>query len=252
MFKKIVRNTVIAVFSMFSLNQASAQLVVDTTMTPEQLVQNILVGTGVTVSNVSYSGEPSQIGSFEDGEYTNLDLSDGVILTSGNIFDIPDNCNGTVSSQENPTSSDPDLVAISGNNIRDASILEFDFIPQSDTLTFRYVFGSEEYDGYVCSSYNDAFGFFVSGPGINGPYTNNAENIAIIPGSLPPLAVAINSLNIGQSSGNPDSICQSLAYSYLYVDNCGNVGGGITKDSIPENEWVETINKTNTMKKVLN
>jgi len=29
------------------------------------------------------------------------------------------------------------------------------------------------------------------------------------------------------------------------------VGGGITKDSIPENEWQETVNKTNTMKKVL-
>jgi isochorismate synthase len=29
------------------------------------------------------------------------------------------------------------------------------------------------------------------------------------------------------------------------------VGGGITKDSIPENEWYETINKANTMKKVL-
>ena len=29
------------------------------------------------------------------------------------------------------------------------------------------------------------------------------------------------------------------------------VGGGITKDSIPENEWEETVNKTQTMKKVL-
>lgn len=29
------------------------------------------------------------------------------------------------------------------------------------------------------------------------------------------------------------------------------VGGGITKDSNPENEWIETVNKTNTMKKVL-
>jgi len=29
------------------------------------------------------------------------------------------------------------------------------------------------------------------------------------------------------------------------------VGGGITKDSIPENEWMETVNKTNTIKNVL-
>jgi len=30
------------------------------------------------------------------------------------------------------------------------------------------------------------------------------------------------------------------------------VGGGITKDSIPENEWKETVNKSMTIKKVLN
>ena len=29
------------------------------------------------------------------------------------------------------------------------------------------------------------------------------------------------------------------------------VGGGITKDSNPESEWIETVNKTNTIKKVL-
>ena len=29
------------------------------------------------------------------------------------------------------------------------------------------------------------------------------------------------------------------------------VGGGITKDSIPESEWEETVNKKQTMKKVL-
>ena len=29
------------------------------------------------------------------------------------------------------------------------------------------------------------------------------------------------------------------------------VGGGITKDSIPENEWLETVNKTNTIKSVI-
>lgn len=33
--------------------------------------------------------------------------------------------------------------------------------------------------------------------------------------------------------------------AYIYV------GGGITKDSIPDSEWEETINKANTMKKVL-
>jgi len=65
----------------------------------------------------------------------------------------------------------PDLsVLAAGFQTFDASILEFDFIPQSDTLKFNYIFGSEEYPEYVNSGYNDVFGFFISGPGIAGPF----------------------------------------------------------------------------------
>ena len=41
--------------------------------------------------------------------------------------------------------------------------------------------------------------------------------------------------------------CMKLKNNYAEVF----VGGGITKDSIPENEWQETINKTKTMKRVI-
>ena len=61
----------------------------------------------------------------------------------------------------------------------DASILEFDFITFSDTILFSYVFASEEYKEFVNANFNDAFGFFISGPGISGPFSNNSMNIAI-------------------------------------------------------------------------
>ena len=38
----------------------------------------------------------------------------------------------------------------------DAAVLEFDFIPTSDSISFKYVFGSEEYLEWV-NSFNDAF-----------------------------------------------------------------------------------------------
>ena len=39
-----------------------------------------------------------------------------------------------------------------------------------DSIAFNYVFGSDEYLEWVNSSYNDIFAFFLSGPGIVGPY----------------------------------------------------------------------------------
>ena len=79
--------------------------------------------------------------------------------------------------------------------------MEFDFVPESDTITFNYCFGSEEYLSYVNTRYNDVFGFFISGPGITGPYSsppgfpNGSQNIAIVPNSNPALPITISSIN---------------------------------------------------------
>jgi len=70
-------------------------------------------------------------------------------------------------------------------------------VPTGDSLAFRFVFGSEEYPEYV-NSINDVFGFFISGPGITGPYQNNAKNIALIPATNNP--VSINSVNAGSNN----------------------------------------------------
>src|SRR5690606_7582028 len=96
---------------------------------------------------------------------------------------------------------------------------------------FRYVFASEEYPGFTCSSYNDAFGFFISGPGINGPFQNNAINIAVIPETDIP--VAVNTVNSGVAS-NPGNTpnCENanpdwIEHSQYFVDNSDEVEGDI-------------------------
>ncbi|NTW31906.1 MAG: T9SS type B sorting domain-containing protein, partial [Bacteroidetes bacterium] len=215
------------------------QLSVSTASTPQQLVQNVLVGGGVTISNVTYTGSSNQIGSFSGGISTNLGLSNGIVMSTGIV-------NGDGSSYTNPPlgdtvtefsstelwglfpNGDNDIEALTDNQQTsyDASVLEFDFIPLSDTVKFRYVFASEEYPDYVCSTYNDAFGFFISGPGINGTYSNNSINIANIPGTT--LPVAINSINNGTSGAYGSSAnCTSLSYSSYYVDNLAISGGTI-------------------------
>ncbi|MBZ0207717.1 MAG: gliding motility-associated C-terminal domain-containing protein [Flavobacteriales bacterium] len=197
---------------------AMAQLNVNTALTPAQLVQNVLVGGGVAISNVTYNGVAVNTpqdgsGSFTNGNGTNLGLNAGLILSSGLATSIPGPASDFGSDPLN-TGSDPDLLAITtpGNTIEDKAILEFDFVPNGDSLKFNYVFGSEEYPSFNCSSnYNDVFGFFLSGPGISGPYTNNAINIALVPGTNLPVSIA----NI---HGSENSSCPPANDAY-YISN---------------------------------
>jgi len=174
----------------------SAQLVVDNSISAEDLVQNVLLGGGVTVSNVTFNGVPGnqaniQIGSFI-GSSCNVGLPLGVVMSSGdvNVSVGPNNDGGaTLGTMNGPGDVDLEVLLGGGFTTNDAAILEFDFIPAGDSLSFNYVFGSEEYLEWVNTSYNDVFGFFLSGPGISGPYSNNAMNIALVPGTSQPVSI---------------------------------------------------------------
>lgn len=211
----------------------NAQLAVSTSMSPQQMVQNVLIGSGVTVSNVSFSGISGQLGNFTGGGSTNLGIGSGLILSTGYADGNPSVGSpvGDFASDNLGGDGDNDLLSLisSGSSCNDAGILEFDFYPQSDTIRFRYVFASEEYPEYVCSQYNDVFGFFLSGPGINGPYSNGSINLARIPNTS--LPVAINSVNNGSSGSSYSSgDCISTAYACYYIDNEAQGGTTIVYD----------------------
>lgn len=205
---------------LLGITRMPAQLVVTNTMTPQQLVENVLLGGGVTAFNVTYNGVPSPATAQQTaGSFTatssNLGLAAGVILSTGYVTNVDQGATGFQSDQPSPNNSDPDLETISGGTINNASVLEFDFIPTGDTLRFRYVFGSEEYPEFVCS-FNDAFGFFLSGPGITGPYTNGAANIALLPDGVTP--VTIDNVNNGDDNNPNDPFCPASNPQY-YVNN---------------------------------
>ncbi|MFM1874574.1 MAG: hypothetical protein RL266_311, partial [Bacteroidota bacterium] len=205
------------IFIVISQLATAQQIIVNqatTTNQVEQLVEDVLLGACVTVSNVNYVGPASAAGTF-NAAGSSFTMQNGILLTTGsaNTAIGPDNDNDAGVNQNRP--GDADLTVLATETTYDAVILEFDFVPQDDTLTFRYVFGSEEYPEWVNSEYNDVFGFFISGPGISGPYIGGAANIALIPGTSTP--VAINNVNNGYSQNEPaNGPCDNCAY---YVDN---------------------------------
>ena len=174
----------------------NAQIVVNQTMTPEQLVQDVLLGSGVQVMNITFNGLPGntlteQAGSF-DGTNCNVGIEQGLMLATGSVMNAegPNDIGSSGLGGGFFGQTDPDLVAIgSSATVNDAAVLEFDFIPIGDSIQFDYVFGSDEYLEFVNSSFNDVFGFFLSGPNINGPYTNGAINIALIPNTSMPVTI---------------------------------------------------------------
>jgi hypothetical protein len=215
----------------------SSQLVVQnpTTLTPDLIVQNWLVGPGVTASNISFNGGSGtiwreQIGSF-DASNAILAFGSGVLVATGDVqvaVGPNDQSAASAGGQNIPPSPglfcDTDLqLMTSGTSIssaNDCAVLEFDFVPTGDTVYLPYIFGSEEYPEFAppiaIASINDAMLILLSGPGISGAYSNGATNIAMIPGTNQDVSV---------STINP------LLNTMYYVPN----GDGFTApfDSLP-------------------
>jgi hypothetical protein len=193
--------------------------------TPAQLVQNILVTGCLKASNVSFTGvfnttDPTkrQLGYFNRNN-TSFALDEGLIMSSGYVTEAMGPNNSTQAGSNLNGAGDADLTSIAGYATHDAAVLQFDFVPAGNKVEFQYVFASEEYLEYCCTQYNDAFGFFLSGPGITGPYSGNSTNIALIPGTNTP--VAINNIHSYVANNANGNSCAAVNASY-YVNNPPN------------------------------
>ncbi|MDZ4823785.1 MAG: choice-of-anchor L domain-containing protein [Flavobacteriales bacterium] len=192
---------------LFATGIASAQLTIDNSVNATDGVEDVLLGSGITVSNISSPiGINDQIGSFNCVD-CNLGIGSGLVMAGGNVNGAigPNNTGATGSTGSGFGASDPDLSALGGGSLNDCVVIEFDFVPTGDSLAFNYVFGSEEYSEWL--GYGDIFGFFLSGPGIAGPYSNGAINIATLPGVG--TQVSVPNVNNGSSNTGP---CQNCTY----------------------------------------
>lgn len=192
-----------------------AQITVTDNQTATQLAQN-LVGGGVTISNATLNCPGGGNGIFNVTS-ANLGLNNGIILTSGSSTQAAGPA-ANYPSTSTGNGGDGDLNAlITPQSSLDKCILEFDFVPLADSIKFQYVFSSVEYQSYTCSSFTDVFGFFLSGPGIAGPFSNGAVNLALIPGTTCP--VAVNTINGSTATTCGNFVTPCTNNTGLFVQN---------------------------------
>lgn len=205
---------------------------------------SILQGTGVSISNLTITNVPgctfgAGVGIFTQGttptgpgpvlgEPTGIIVANSDFTNAANPLNSSNNAANQTNILCNTTASDPDMVALEAGTVNgEYAAIEFDVVPQSNVLAIPFQFGSDEFPEYVCSNFNDVVGIFVSGPGINGPYSGalNAENYAKTAGGDLSSINWVNTGNVG-IFGNLAN-CGSLTNAPFYTDNSnGNTTGG--------------------------
>ena len=173
----------------------------ESNLNAEDLTREVLISGGACsdISNFQLKDNPSaqfpnvnrSWGYFEKGNSA-FPFEKGIVLTSGYAKKAEGPKSGTVSDGEYAWTGDSQANVLAGGSTNNATVFEFDFTPYGNEIAFNYIFASEEYPTFACSSYNDVFGFIISGPGITNDPGLNGKNIALLPNGQP---VTINNVN---------------------------------------------------------
>ena len=192
---------------------------VDDTYSAQQLVQDVLLNspcanvTNFSVSGDNFSGIQKSYGYFNAGT-SNFPFAEGIVLSTGRATSAVGPNNSLLSQGGTNWLGDTDLeLALGVSNSINATVLEFDFIPITNKISFDYIFSSEQYLLNATSNqcnYTDGFSFLLKPIDNSTPY----QNLAIIPGTTTP--VKINTVRgIG-------SVCPPANQSYFDAFNGSN------------------------------
>lgn len=181
-----------------------------------------IIGSNITITGGTLNNgvRNSQIATFTNGLAAGLEINNGAFFGTG-INSLLLATNNTIFAGGQPaggaTFNDANLTAIDSNANHDVVSYSFTVTlgPKATTLNVRYQFGSEEFPDYVGTQYDDAFGFFVTGPGIAG-----TANLARLPNGNP---TSINKVNYGvpgfQSTSGAPVAAYDGSQSSLYLNN---------------------------------
>ncbi|RAK22573.1 gliding motility-associated-like protein [Flavobacterium aquaticum] len=194
-------------------------ITVDESYTPQDLVEDILINSPcANVFNVSVSGGNFATGEksfgYFDATGTTFPFENGIILSTGKINNAP-GPNSYLSDDGGGMgwNGDPDLNdALGLSNTFNATVLEFDFIPLDDNISFDYIFSSEQYLSSPSSNqcnFTDGFAFLLKRNG-----DTSYQNLAVVPNTTIPVKV-----NTVRGSG---TICPPANQAYFDAFNGTN------------------------------
>ena len=173
------------------INVTAQNIQVDDTYSAQQLLEDVLINsTCAQVSNFSSSGDNYSNGEQSFGYFSsvsnNFPFNDGIVLSTSRAKRTEGPNDNLIDEGSTSWLGDQDLEkALDITNTINATILEFDFIPQTNAISFDYIFASEEYQGSAPCKYSDGFAFLLKEAGTNDPY----KNLAVLPNTNTPVLV---------------------------------------------------------------
>ncbi|MDP5199560.1 T9SS type B sorting domain-containing protein [Flavobacterium sp. DG2-3] len=239
-------------------HKISAQNIsVNPTATPVDLIQNVLINSScIDTESVNATGNPTpneqSYGSFTAGP--NFPFASGIVLSTSPSVKaqgpyIQQDSKGT---QVRNWDGDTDLnTALGINNSTQATVLEFDFIALTNSISFNYIFASNEYQNNFPCIYSDGFAFLIKEAGT----TDNYKNLAVLPNTT--IAVSATTVHpkintVNNSQGIPLVGCEAVNENYFNGYNTVASPINYAGQTVVMNAYTEvTPNKTYHLKMVI-
>ena len=150
---------------------AGVEIPIDRGATAEEMAE-LIFGSGVSVENASYTGDPDSSGIYTNGDAISPGVTPsdtGVMFSTGDLRGFTNNNAAQSNLRTNTTTAssgpnnDPLFNAAAGASTFDAAFLDVDFIPTGNVMTMQFVFASEEYPEFVNSQFQDFVGVWING-----------------------------------------------------------------------------------------
>lgn len=191
---KNIKFLIVLFITCFYNTMQAQYITVNESLTPQQLIEDVLINnpcatvTNVTVIGANYSGGEKSYGSFS-GLGTIFPYTEGIILSTGKIVNAPGPNTSLLRDGNDITwPGDQDLEsALQLSNSINATIIEFDFIPLGNKISFDFLLSSEQYllsaSPNQCN-FTDGFAFLLKEVG-----AVTYQNLAVVPNTTIPVKI---------------------------------------------------------------